>query len=155
MTFRDAIGALFGHATGIAHMHTEGYLHLDIKPANMFLHKSNGQLIGIVGDLGLAAHIPDNSKFVSHQHEQGTDGYRCHEPRLRAMENFRYSTSSDVYSFGMTMARTLTKSSTDLLCAEAKMFHKESPTTDALCQLRCVWCMQGLRLLGYGMPTDY
>jgi hypothetical protein len=41
-TLLAIIGAMVGHALALAHVHDKNWLHLDVTPANMFLHKSNG-----------------------------------------------------------------------------------------------------------------
>lgn len=47
---------LHGHHTsqGLEHIHSHGMVHLDIKPANIFLSEDNTL---IIGDFGIAVHV--------------------------------------------------------------------------------------------------
>ena len=52
-------------AKGLQHMHRHGLVHLDIKPANIYIFKDEDQYIYKIGDLGHASSYQDQSKDIS------------------------------------------------------------------------------------------
>ena len=84
------IELLIHAADGLAQMHSQGYVHRDIKPGNILVQTgSDGKFIGMLGDLGVARHI---SQFDSLRME-GTPDYMPTDEKV--------SLSVDSYAFGM------------------------------------------------------
>lgn len=46
-------------SAGLQHMHRKGYLHMDIKPANLLINENNNILIG---DFGMVVRIGERSE---------------------------------------------------------------------------------------------
>ncbi|KAJ3429475.1 membrane-associated tyrosine- and threonine-specific cdc2-inhibitory kinase [Anaeramoeba flamelloides] len=83
-------------ANGLKLIHGNGYIHLDLKPANLLRCKKNNNIL--IGDLGLIA--PIGGKIVS----EGDNRYIA--PELMGMgvtEEVFAQTSMDVYSFGISI----------------------------------------------------
>jgi Protein kinase domain len=92
-----AVHFLAGVASGLAYIHRRGYLHRDVKPANMFAGEED---LGIIGDLG----------------EIGTEGYQGGTPKYWAPEQKRderddgmtmHTGATDVYAFGLSAKEIL------------------------------------------------
>lgn len=54
------LSVLFDLSSGLTGIHDRGYIHRDIKRANIFLSKKNGQYHGIIGDVCFAIPIQEN-----------------------------------------------------------------------------------------------
>ncbi|KAJ6253890.1 membrane-associated tyrosine- and threonine-specific cdc2-inhibitory kinase [Anaeramoeba flamelloides] len=83
-------------ANGLKLIHGNGYIHLDLKPANLLRCKKNNNIL--IGDLGLIA--PIGGKIIS----EGDNRYIA--PELMGMgvtEEVFAQTSMDVYSFGISI----------------------------------------------------
>lgn len=92
------IETLQGASQGICDLHDNDIIHRDIKPENFLVFKNASETK--VADLGLAAKIED---LTPGKGFYGTVGYI-------APEGFgsRYSTKSDIFSFGATIYELLT-----------------------------------------------
>ncbi len=78
-------------ARGLAHMHSRGYVHADIKPANIMV--GDGDRVKII-DLGQACPIGTVKKRI-----QGTPGYMAPEQAHREA----ITAKTDIYNLGATM----------------------------------------------------
>jgi serine/threonine protein kinase len=83
-------------AAGLAHMHSRGVVHADIKPNNVMLSRSGD--VKII-DYGLA-----RIKGEQKHRLQGTPEYMAPETVKRKLINER----SDIFNFGATMYRLVT-----------------------------------------------
>ncbi|XP_067001568.2 eukaryotic translation initiation factor 2-alpha kinase 1 isoform X3 [Anabrus simplex] len=102
---------------GIHYIHSQGIVHHDIKPSNIFVNKDVSKVQ--VGDLGLACifqHAPQDIKFVNqviwsldHRGEIGTKLYAAPE-QLKGECNPK----SDIYSLGIVLFELIQPFSTDM-----------------------------------------
>ena len=77
--------------------HSNGVLHRDIKPNNIFLKSAKGP--PVVGDFGLAIFLDGNSERITATSE--AIGARCYmAPELESGRNERITAASDIYSLG-------------------------------------------------------
>ena len=82
-------------ADGLAHLHSHGVLHRDVKPANVLL---DAQGEAYLADLGLARHAAD-SPLTQTGCVVGTPRYMAPE----VLGQGRYGPASDVYALAMTL----------------------------------------------------
>ncbi|KAG9012704.1 hypothetical protein FRB93_001257 [Tulasnella sp. JGI-2019a] len=86
-------------ANGLHHIHTTGVLHLDLKPANIFV-TSEGRLR--IGDFGMATRWPRENSSVatlaSGFEREGDREYLAAEILVG-----KYGPEADIFSFGMVM----------------------------------------------------
>ena len=87
----------------MAHAHDAGIIHRDIKPANILLRKTDGRLIPVVTDFGIAK-VTDTSaaaaakkKSTHHEARMGTLGYKSPEQIRKAKD---VTARSDIFSLG-------------------------------------------------------
>ena len=97
------VQALLDALAGLGHLHARGLLHLDIKPANLFVSEAPDGVRVKVGDLGSAVHrwglgSPEIRGLV------GTTGYLA--PEIRARDLSSLGPWTDLWSLGAT-ARVL------------------------------------------------
>jgi serine/threonine protein kinase len=50
--FKVRLGLCKDMIKGVQHIHNRGFVHYDIKPDNVLLHKENGKLVAKIGDFG-------------------------------------------------------------------------------------------------------
>ncbi|XP_023646832.1 membrane-associated tyrosine- and threonine-specific cdc2-inhibitory kinase [Paramormyrops kingsleyae] len=95
----EAWGFLCDLLSALQHLHSQGFAHLDLKPANVFLTRS-GRLK--LGDFGLMLRLScgDSGREKS-ELEEGQEG----DPRYMAPELLRgqYSLAADVFSLGVSI----------------------------------------------------
>ena len=88
----------------LAETHAMGMVHRDLKPGNIFLHRSKlGEVVKVV-DFGLAKLVGDAAEPEGEQLTH--DGRICGTPSFMAPERWEsrpYDGSSDVYSLGITL----------------------------------------------------
>ncbi|KAH8584583.1 sexual stage-specific kinase [Cryptosporidium sp. chipmunk genotype I] len=92
-------------AMGMEHVHKLGILHRDLKLSNFFISKVGQEVVGKVGDFGIAISI-DSKLGYSPFTDYGNVYYAA--PEVLRKEGF--FKESDVWSFGMSMLEALTKS---------------------------------------------
>jgi serine/threonine-protein kinase len=92
---KEAVRIFAQTARGLAHMHSRGYVHADIKPSNVLVDDKG--CVKII-DLGQACPIGTVKKRI-----QGTPGYMAPEQAHRQAITPR----TDIYNFGATMYWTL------------------------------------------------
>jgi serine/threonine-protein kinase len=86
-------------AAGLFHIHSAGFLHLDLKPDNILV-QSDGRVVIIDFDLA----VKQRWRPVRIRRAHGTPGYVAPETILRRVVDER----SDIYSFGVTGYEMLT-----------------------------------------------
>uniref|UniRef100_A0A8B9LHJ1 non-specific serine/threonine protein kinase n=1 Tax=Astyanax mexicanus TaxID=7994 RepID=A0A8B9LHJ1_ASTMX len=91
------------------HLHSQGFAHMDLKPANVFLTRS-GRLK--LGDFGLLLELPRESEAGATEGGKGTDRKKREkddeqegDPRYMAPELLRgeYGAAADVFSLGVSI----------------------------------------------------
>jgi len=90
-TQREAVDLFIQTARGLAHMHSRGYVHADIKPTNILV--TDEGVVKII-DLGQACPIGTIKKRI-----QGTPGYMAPEQAHRR----EVTAQTDIYNLGATM----------------------------------------------------
>ncbi|XP_072523603.1 membrane-associated tyrosine- and threonine-specific cdc2-inhibitory kinase [Salminus brasiliensis] len=95
--------------SALAHLHSQGFAHMDLKPANVFLTRS-GRLK--LGDFGLLLELPRESEDGETAGENSTekkkrekDDAQEGDPRYMAPELLRgeYGAAADVFSLGVSI----------------------------------------------------
>jgi serine/threonine protein kinase len=103
LTVPQTIRIMVQVADAVAHAHSRGVVHRDIKPQNIFV-ASDGRVR--VGDFGLAKDYSEPTEFTPSVHFAGTPEYMSPE---QASGNSREATpAADVYSLGATLYTLLT-----------------------------------------------
>jgi serine/threonine protein kinase len=87
-------------ASGLGYLHARGYVHRDVKPANLMLKREEQRVIGVVTDLGLAAKLGPNNRAGDSKQA------RLYRPP-EAFAGKGYSPSSDVYQLGVVLFQML------------------------------------------------
>ena len=105
MTLPQALWVTRQIASGLSHIHERGFLHSDVKPANLFV-TSTGH--ATLFDLGLARSLPlDQSSRTF----AGTPNYAAPEWFATTLE---VGAASDIYSLGLVLYEMLTGSAAEL-----------------------------------------
>lgn len=128
-------GLLLDVATGIRDIHDAGFVHNDIKPANVLLEDDSGKITALISDFGISKVVNEQVILVSGFSVSKMDGasvaYAAPEVLRRMLnqpheDDFNVSSSAsrsessnnnteiikscDVYSYAMVMYEVLTKS---------------------------------------------
>ncbi len=89
---------------GLHYIHENGFLHLDIKPENLFISGEKDRIL--IGDFGSAA-LMDGNGYVIVDHKTGrTPEYSL--PVKSVYGTIRYAASDDYASFGLVLFRLFT-----------------------------------------------
>lgn len=83
-------------ASGLAHLHTHGVAHMDLKPENLFLHASGALKLG---DLGIAVALDSPAGW-----QEGDGRYLAPEILARSGP----SAAADVFSLGISLLQCAT-----------------------------------------------
>ncbi|MCA9053534.1 MAG: serine/threonine protein kinase, partial [Planctomycetaceae bacterium] len=90
-------------ARALAHAHSQGVIHRDIKPGNLLISR-DGQVY--VADFGLARRVEDSSSLTADGTVLGTPAYMA--PEQAAGRTTDIGTHSDQYSLGVVLYELLT-----------------------------------------------
>ncbi|XP_026864966.2 membrane-associated tyrosine- and threonine-specific cdc2-inhibitory kinase [Electrophorus electricus] len=95
--------------SALKHLHSQGFAHLDLKPANVFLTRS-GRLK--LGDFGLLFQLPGSGRVGGADDDRGVEQDRIEkdeaqegDPRYMAPELLRgeYGAAADIFSLGVSI----------------------------------------------------
>jgi Serine/threonine protein kinase len=100
-----AVGLFLQVCEGVAHAHVNGVIHLDLKPSNVLVMKTDGVEIAKVGDFGIAQMMTDDTQQIT-QTEEIIGSLPYMSPEHCRGETMDYR--SDVYSLGCFMYEVLT-----------------------------------------------
>ena len=92
----DKISALCDIAEGLAHIHSRGIIHLDLKPANIFITSDGGK----IGDFGLSRALSEETDMMT----SGTAAYIAPE----VIKGYPPDMRADLYSLGVIAAELFT-----------------------------------------------
>jgi PAS domain S-box-containing protein len=95
---------------GLAHIHWNGFIHCDIKPANIFLQEDHHILIG---DFGLAKKIVTDPSEEEDDELMGAGTYLYASPE-QLLEHRCYDNKTDIYSLGILLYELLCPFSTGM-----------------------------------------
>ncbi|XP_040401510.1 proto-oncogene serine/threonine-protein kinase mos [Cygnus olor] len=84
-------------ATGLAFLHAQGIVHLDLKPANVFITE---QGVCKIGDFGCSQKLEDGLSQSPHVSQHGGT-YTHRAPEL--LKGERVTAKADIYSFAVTL----------------------------------------------------
>ena len=115
-THLEKIEILLKIATALKYMHFRNYVHLDIKPHNVFFNKKNPML----GDFGLSASI---SLEKNNGMKLGCTIYYSPPEQIR---NGPPRQSSDIWAFGMTMYHFLMEQHPFSFLKDSRKIEKEA-----------------------------
>jgi hypothetical protein len=87
-----------GIASGMEHIHRRGFVHRDVKTANIFL---NDNLEPVIGDFGLATALTGVYPVTGPSMALGTPLHMA--PELWCDESVGYSNAVDVYAYGVLL----------------------------------------------------
>lgn len=105
-SLRDKVRIIQGVAEALHYAHTQGVIHRDIKPGNIFVDKQNKPKIG---DFGLAQDITqtdETNRLTVSGAILGTPAYM--PPEQARGENKKVNQTSDVYSLGVCFYELVT-----------------------------------------------
>ena len=92
----DSLNWIAQAADALAHAHEHNYLHLDIKPANLFLSGKDNEALVTLIDFGVGGVLDNDDNFGV----VGTPAYMAPE---QARKDAPLGTWSDIYSLGATL----------------------------------------------------
>ena len=94
---------IFGIASGIFYLHSNGIIHRDLKPSNILI---NEIFFTKISDFGISKQSPPNSTGMAFKESRiiGTPLYIAPE----TWGKFQYSEASDVYSFSLILYEIIT-----------------------------------------------
>jgi serine/threonine protein kinase len=87
-------------AAGLSHLSTKGFVHRDVKPANLVIRLNGNQRQGVVTDLGLASKLNEQGRAFATRHA------RIYRPP-EVWAGAGYSAKSDVYQLGIVLFQLL------------------------------------------------
>lgn len=100
MSVHKCINVIRDIASGLNHLHSNGYVHRDIKPANVMIRNRGAYMEGVVTDLGLV------SKLNADGHAQGSQHARLYRPP-EVWAGQPYVKASDLYQLGLVFYQLL------------------------------------------------
>lgn len=87
-------------ASGLSHLSKKGFVHRDVKPANLVIRLRGEQKQGVVTDLGLVSKLDDAGRAFASRHA------RIYRPP-EVWAGSGYSAKSDVYQLGIVLFQLL------------------------------------------------
>lgn len=96
----DAIRLVSDAAAGLGHLHDNGFVHRDVKPANIMARDTGKRRSGVVTDLGLASRLNASGRAFASKHA------RVYRPP-EVWSGMGYTVKSDIYQLGVVLFQLL------------------------------------------------
>ena len=103
ITWVEKFGLIHACALGLAFMHSNLLLHLDVKPENVLIFRNGSKLQARLTDFGLSLYT-NRKRNRDYERELVTLHYRCPEALLNPTH---YSGATDIWSLGILMIMIL------------------------------------------------
>lgn len=118
LDLENKIKIMYDVANGMSFIHSNGILHLDLKPNNILIYPDpEFKYRAVIADLGLAIYV--NNKYIegkksnldrTYNRELVTVSYRAPElfkehPNYKALNSIRYNQMADVWAYGVIFLR--------------------------------------------------
>lgn len=96
----ESILLVMDAAAGLSHLSNRGFVHRDVKPANLLIRIAGNRQQGVVTDLGLVSALNNSRRAFASKHA------RIYRPP-EVWEGRGYSAASDVYQLGIVLFQLL------------------------------------------------
>ncbi len=100
LPFQEALLIAVAIAEGLEAVHAAGILHRDVKPENIFLHETEGQMVPKLLDFGLARSADPRGRITWSGSAIGTPGYMAPE---QARGEGNLDRRVDIYALGVVL----------------------------------------------------
>ncbi|WP_437981681.1 serine/threonine-protein kinase [Sorangium sp. So ce117] len=100
LNVHDAIRLVADAAAGLGHLHDNGFVHRDVKPANIMARDRGKRRSGVITDLGLASRLNASGRAFASRHA------RVYRPP-EVWNGMGYTVKSDIYQLGIVLFQVL------------------------------------------------
>lgn len=101
MSYKNIKEIITGCVYGLNCLHKKGFLHLDIKPDNIFYTIKDSVYIPVLGDFGLSSWVED-SKIGVKLKKRGSYRFMPYEVITKTESLYLFTEKSDIWSLGIT-----------------------------------------------------
>lgn len=101
MSYKNIKEIITGCVYGLNCLHKKGFLHLDIKPDNIFYTIKDSVYIPVLGDFGLSSWVED-SKIGVKLKKRGSYRFMPYEVITKTETLYLFTEKSDIWSLGIT-----------------------------------------------------
>ena len=108
LTLHEASPIMLQVLKGMAYVHSEGFIHRDLKPPNILLSGKEGQWVAKIGDMGLAKNFEEAGFSGMTVTSGGFAGSLAYMPREQIINFRNIKPVSDIWAIGATYYHMLT-----------------------------------------------
>ena len=101
MSYKNIKEIITGCIYGLNCLHKKGFLHLDIKPDNIFYTIKDSVYIPVLGDFGLSSWVEDSKVGVKLK-KRGSYRFMPYEVITKTESLYLFTEKSDIWSLGIT-----------------------------------------------------